>query len=229
MPKSKEVYGLRTRKSREWSTVFSKNPIVPLGRGIGKQVLAIISPLKSFALGLGSDADRSLIASFLKDVPAEEQRKWIAGHLLNADFGGPGNAGWNITPLTAHANHRHRTEVERVVEENQRRIHAYFSLLQVQRYASLVVRQVYRVILSGKPGLYAGSASSLHAVIGFQMCSKNASDGSWSPWKPCRPDDLIADFTEEMKKIAEESGSPVPRGLDGLEVKSVVIENIHAS
>jgi hypothetical protein len=36
-------------------------------------------------------------------------KSWVAGHLLNAEFGGSGNAVENLTPLTSAANNAHKT------------------------------------------------------------------------------------------------------------------------
>lgn len=105
----------------------------------------------------------------------------------------------------------HYTRVEKVVTENQRRIYRYFNDVRVKRYASVVVRQVYEVTLSGRAGLY-GSASALSARIYFEVREK--AGGMWGGWKRNFPFQISEKIRKDSQKIGDKAGEPV--GLLGL-------------
>lgn len=190
----------------DWKKLSRCRNIVYSRKTIHKQATIVISPAENFSMGLGSDARRRVISKFLLHVPPSERRRWVAGHLINADFGGRGDSECNITPLTAHANHMHYIRVEKVAAENQRQIYQYFNDVRVKRYASVLVRQVYEVTLSGKPGLY-GSASALSARIYFEVNEKKK--GIWEGWKTHFPCQVCEKIRKDSKKIADQAGEPV--------------------
>ena len=202
-----------------WKTISRFRNIDHEGRGLAKEAKIIISPAEDFSMGRGSDAQRSQIRSFLRGVPKSEERKWIAGHLINADFGGPGGSSWNITPLTAKANHIHYYKIENVVHDNQRKIFRYFSDVNVRRYASVAVRQVYRIQLSGKAGLY-GAASALTADIFFERCTKSRA-GIWQGWSRASVNVISMEIQADRIKI---------RGLttgDSISALGTLVEKKH--
>lgn len=76
----------------------------PRGAG-GAMSKAILGPRSLF--GMGTDADSRLPAA-IDDARSHYRIPFIAGHLLNADFGGDGTAAANLTILTPRANSAHK-------------------------------------------------------------------------------------------------------------------------
>ncbi len=68
----------------------------------GRRAEATLSP-KSLS-GMGSDADPNLPSGIRRARDCHTSHSFVAGHLLNADFGGPGNNAKNMTILTSKAN-----------------------------------------------------------------------------------------------------------------------------
>ncbi|WP_405616635.1 DUF4157 domain-containing protein [Streptomyces sp. NBC_00076] len=71
----------------------------------GAMSKAILGPRSLF--GMGTDADSRLPAA-IDDARDKYNIPFIAGHLLNADFGGDGTAAANLTILTPRANSAHK-------------------------------------------------------------------------------------------------------------------------
>ncbi|EEO27392.1 hypothetical protein [Oxalobacter paraformigenes] len=116
----------------DWKRVAPCRNIVYSGGTLYKQAKIFVRFAENFSMGLGSDARRSIIGRFLKSVTLSGRRQWVAGHWINADFGGSGDWEGNITPLAARANHMHYTRVEKVVAENRRGIYRYFNDVRVK-------------------------------------------------------------------------------------------------
>lgn len=56
----------------------------------------------------GTPTNSTSLQPLMKLLNSHSHKKWKAGHLLNADFGGSGTMDDNLTPLTAAANNAHR-------------------------------------------------------------------------------------------------------------------------
>jgi hypothetical protein len=169
------------------------------GAGTQKRVDAFFSPSDNFN-GLGSDADRSLIQPFLNHVPPAEWREWVAGHLLNADFGGPGNQNWNITPLTESANRIHAV-IENAVRENQRQIGNYFSDPYIKKRANVILRQCYTVELRGDAWLYADATRTFFVKVFFQV-TRMSEGGIW--WDELNPVAIKQEIDADIVRIRKE-------------------------
>lgn len=87
---------------------LSYAPAYPNGRG-GKQVTAVLGPGLAQLASSGWTNAKGETLTKLKDAQAKYPRLGlVAGHLLNARFGGPGDDPKNLTILSAGGNHHHQ-------------------------------------------------------------------------------------------------------------------------
>ena len=183
-----------------------RTKVIYSGTDLGKRMHAVFSPGEVFS-NRGSDARHSLITRYLRGLSDAEQRRWVAGHLLNADFGGPGDQAKNITPLTASANHTH-LHYENIVRRNQDILRHYFSNAFVIAYGTHAIRQTYTVTLSGTPGLLAGAPNWLQIDIGFETCRK--SGDAWRIWTRASHWDIHSVESNNSRAIRTRRASYLP-------------------
>ncbi|MEQ5843481.1 hypothetical protein N0A02_28905 [Paraburkholderia acidicola] len=69
---------------------------------------ALLGPDLGDGVRRGSPTNTSSLQPLMRLLNARSHKKWKAGHLLNAEFGGSGINDDNLTPLTAAANNAHR-------------------------------------------------------------------------------------------------------------------------
>lgn len=105
----------------------------------------------------GSSADSKLYNTQYRHLDKRKGESgsrpyYVRGHLLNADFHGPGNEWKNLTPLTYSANSLHKTRVEGKIREKMVNGKTAFRyMLQVNYGRGLNQSLIDEVIASGKP------------------------------------------------------------------------------
>lgn len=112
--------GGRTRKTsvrREVVTsaygALSNYGPCPLAGGLvlctgGTSMTARLGPDLGDGQRRGTPTNSNSLQPVMRLLNANSNKKWKAGHLLNAEFGGLGTQNSNLTPLTAAANNAHR-------------------------------------------------------------------------------------------------------------------------
>ncbi|WP_417356441.1 hypothetical protein [Gallaecimonas pentaromativorans] len=74
----------------------------------GTTMTALLGPDLGDGQMVGSKTNSTSLQPLMGLLNAHSNKKWIAGHLLNADLGGSGVRDNNLTPLTVAANNAHR-------------------------------------------------------------------------------------------------------------------------
>ena len=90
--------------------VFIVNPAWSAARphGFGTEVNVVLGPAASL-LRMGTPTGGNSIRAIMDALDKQNPKRWIAGHLLNADLGGRGDDAENLAPLSRVANRAHAT------------------------------------------------------------------------------------------------------------------------
>ena len=99
--------GHRTRVDWETSTI--------LGDTVGVHMKAIIGPEHQQGGPPKTSALKGLMGKLVTNPGESNDNKYIKGHLLNDNVGGPGEA-YNLFPITAAANKEHERSIESSVK-----------------------------------------------------------------------------------------------------------------
>jgi hypothetical protein len=75
----------------------------------GSSMTALLGPDLGDGVIRGSKTNTTSLQPLMGLLSRISGKVWIAGHLLNADFGGSGTSDNNLTPLTSAANSAHKT------------------------------------------------------------------------------------------------------------------------
>ncbi|AGT07571.1 hypothetical protein [Paracoccus aminophilus] len=109
----------------------------------GTSMMAYLGPDVAAGLGTPTNVQKSLGPLMQSLHGSRSPKKWIAGHLLNADLGGSGTDSRNLTPLTTSANRAHSTfeqHIKNMLNEC-RQIEVDFSSTQQTRSVAAAAAQ----------------------------------------------------------------------------------------
>lgn len=116
------LYGGRTRKTSVIREVITRTPgptrqygpcpfTVPANQMIctgGSSMTVLLGPDLGDGQRRGTPTNGNSLQPVMGLLNARSHKRWKAGHLHNAEFGGSGTTNANLTPLTTAANNAHR-------------------------------------------------------------------------------------------------------------------------
>jgi hypothetical protein len=70
-------------------------------------MVVVLGPDAASSVNYGSSTSSRSIPQLMRPLLDHDPGKWVAGHLLNDNLGGPGTDSCNLTPLTQTANKNH--------------------------------------------------------------------------------------------------------------------------